>query len=106
MRRSSLSFFLLSLATCSISGQAQSYQPQQVYTCASAFVEGHAMYVAGGRDSYYGEPVGQMFSIDLSTPWSTSSPAYNRLVDGVIFVRAPNALVDSNNWFVLVNQTA
>ncbi|KAF9580812.1 hypothetical protein BGW38_002393, partial [Lunasporangiospora selenospora] len=47
---------------------------------ASAFEEGKALYVKGGLAvNFQGESQAQMFSIDLSIPWSTSSVPYKEI---------------------------
>ncbi|KAG0020414.1 hypothetical protein BGZ80_004225 [Entomortierella chlamydospora] len=100
MRPSSLPLFVLSLVACTISAQAQSYQPQLVYLPASVFVEGKALYVMGGYLFPNDTTVSQMFYLDLSTSWSTSSPVYKGLSDGVNTAQVPSALVDSNTWYI------
>ncbi|KAF9347012.1 hypothetical protein BGX26_001468, partial [Mortierella sp. AD094] len=106
MRPSSLPLFVLSLATCAISVQAQSYQPQQVYLPASVFVEGKALYVLGGYLFPNETTLSQMFYLDLSTSWSTTSPTYKRLADGINTAQVPSALVDSNTWCIFSGVSA
>ncbi|KAF9916438.1 hypothetical protein BX616_003757 [Lobosporangium transversale] len=63
------------------------------------------MYVLGGfggDDSL----MAQMFSIDLSKSWSTSSPAYKRMADGITDARFTSVLLPNNkDWFVISNST-
>ncbi|KAF9967975.1 hypothetical protein BGZ73_000298, partial [Actinomortierella ambigua] len=86
---------------------AQSYQPIPVRWPLSVFIEGQAMWVMGGMTNANDVLIGQMFSIDLSTSWSTSSPAYKRLPDGLVIGGMASALMaDNKNWFILSNSTA
>ncbi|KAF9352903.1 hypothetical protein BGX26_009319, partial [Mortierella sp. AD094] len=103
MRLLGLPFLLLSLAA--ITSHAQSYEPWAAYLSPSTFIENQAMYVVGGFNSSNGVLLGQMFSIDLSTSWSASSPAYKRLPDGITAARIANTLVDNNKWVLISNQT-
>ncbi|KAG0013066.1 hypothetical protein BGZ82_002307 [Podila clonocystis] len=65
------------------------------------------MWVMGGFINANDVLTGQMFSIDLSTSWSTSSPAYKRLPDGLVTRDIASALMaDNKNWFILSNSTA
>ncbi|KAK3805787.1 MAG: hypothetical protein J3Q66DRAFT_375529 [Benniella sp.] len=73
---------------------------------SSTFIENQAMYVLGGF-SFTNEDLGQMFWIDLSTSWNTSSPAYRRLPDGYPDAGFATVLLgDQKTWFVLSKQTA
>ncbi|KAF9127946.1 hypothetical protein BGW39_005457 [Mortierella sp. 14UC] len=86
---------------------AQSYQPIPVHWSLSVFIEGQAMWVMGGLNNVNDVLTGQMFSIDLSTSWNTSSPAYKRLPDGLVTRDMASALMaDNQNWFILSNSTA
>ncbi|KAF9079587.1 hypothetical protein BGX27_006220, partial [Mortierella sp. AM989] len=86
---------------------AQSYQPIPVHWPTSVFIEGQAMWVMGGLTNTNSVLTGQTFSIDLSTSWSTSSPAYKRLPDGLVSRDFASALMaDNRNWFILSNSTA
>jgi hypothetical protein len=65
------------------------------------------MWVMGGLINTNDMRTGQMFSIDLSTSWSTSNPAYKRLPDGLAdFAMANTLMADNQNWFILSNSTA
>ncbi|KAG0283915.1 Acyl-CoA-binding domain-containing protein 5 [Linnemannia gamsii] len=65
------------------------------------------MWVMGGLITTNDALTGQMFSIDLSTSWNTSSPVYKRLPDGLITRDMASALMaDNKNWFILSNSTA
>jgi hypothetical protein len=73
---------------------------------SSTFIENQAMYVLGGF-SFTNEDLGQMFWIDLSTSWNTSSPAYRRLPDGYPDAGFATVLLgDQKTWFVLSKQKA
>ncbi|KAF8941402.1 hypothetical protein BGZ58_009485 [Dissophora ornata] len=66
------------------------------------------MYVLGGyTDDSLNILVGQMFSLDLSKSWSTSSPAFKSLSDGKAGAAIANSLTaDNKNWFMINNKTA
>ncbi|KAF8941403.1 hypothetical protein BGZ58_009486 [Dissophora ornata] len=74
---------------------------------SSVFVEGRAMYIHGGTTTTTSTPLGQTFSIDLSTNWTTSQPAFKNLTDGFgDYKYASTFLSDNKSWFLLSNQTA
>ncbi|KAF9577257.1 hypothetical protein BGW38_007655 [Lunasporangiospora selenospora] len=59
---------------------AQGYIPHFTWICASAFEEGKAFYIKGGLSTRNREAgQAQMFSIDLSFPWETSSVPYKEI---------------------------
>jgi hypothetical protein len=65
------------------------------------------MWVMGGLINTNDALTGQMFSIDLSTSWSTSIPARKRLPDEMVTRDMASALTEDNkNWFILSNSTA
>jgi len=75
----------------------------------SVSIEGKAMYIQSGMN--YSDPmknpIGQTFSIDLSTSWKASSPPYKALPEGYVTGSMPSALFrDQKNWFIMVNKTA
>ncbi|KAG0354215.1 hypothetical protein BC939DRAFT_479645 [Gamsiella multidivaricata] len=85
---------------------AQGYIPSPTYQPASVFIEGQAMWVMGGRTISTDSLVPQMFSLDLSASWSTTSPSYKHLPDGYAERGIASTLTkDNQNWFLISNQT-
>ncbi|KAF9172580.1 hypothetical protein BGX21_009331 [Mortierella sp. AD011] len=84
--------------------EAQSFVPISVWGTTSTFQEGKSFIIQGGSAS--GVSIGQTFSIDLSTPWDTSSVPFVRLANGLSDYNHASALTNgSQTWFVLSNGT-
>ncbi|KAF9349403.1 hypothetical protein BGX26_012286 [Mortierella sp. AD094] len=84
--------------------EAQSFVPISAWGTTSTFQEGNRFIIQGGSSS--GNSIGQTFSIDLSTPWDTSSVPYKRLANGPSDYNHASALANGNQaWFVLSNGT-
>ncbi|KAG0062065.1 hypothetical protein BGZ92_006282, partial [Podila epicladia] len=69
----------------------------------SAFIDGKTMYVHGGFTNS-NQITAQSFSLDLSTSWDVTAPAYEKLPDGVRNANNPGALLnDSATLFILAD---
>ncbi|KAG0235413.1 hypothetical protein BGX31_004255 [Mortierella sp. GBA43] len=101
--------FILATALCTTtltSAQSQSFTPIVTYQALSAFVDGEALYVLGGR-SPTDTVLNQMFRLDLSTSWNTADPAFKKLPDGYGDYSMPSAIsADKQTWFVVSNGKA
>ena len=92
-------FFLFLLLTClphSPAVHAQFFRPK--YSTFSTFVEGRGLFIGGGKAS--GETtIAETFMIDLSTNWTTSSPKYEQLKDGLPVLSSSNTISpDGKLW--------
>jgi hypothetical protein len=95
---------LLQLAVIQLVAHAQqSYTPYITINPASVFIENQAMYVLGGQKLEFNTPFDQMFSIDLSTSWTTDAPLFKELnSNGIKVYGASNALLrDKKSWFIM-----
>jgi hypothetical protein len=93
-------------ATAFTHAESQPFTPTDAYQTLNTFIDGQALYVLGGKLSDE-LPLSQMFLLDLSTSWSTSSPAFKKLPDGYGDYSMPNALTsDQQTWFILSNGIA
>jgi len=97
----SLLLLLACLSPCPLT-HAQSYRPILVRDPSYSFVEGRALYIAGGSpDGASSLPVTQSFSIDLSVSWDTTSPKFDSLLEAPAVERAPSALsLDNKQWLM------
>jgi hypothetical protein len=100
---------LLLLISLSIPAHAQNYQPFLTVQSGNAFVEGKALYVLSGG-TVDGRVAQQTFTIDLSVPWNTTSPAYKQISLGSLAPMAnwfPTAMsADGQKWFALAKGEA
>ncbi|KAF9405741.1 hypothetical protein BGZ94_003391 [Podila epigama] len=82
----------------------QAWTPVTTWGMTYTFQEGRSLIINGGSNNT--DSVSQTFSIDLSTAWDTSAPAFTRLPDGPNdYKHASTMLKDGQNWFVLSNGT-
>ncbi|KAF9914416.1 hypothetical protein BX616_008366 [Lobosporangium transversale] len=81
---------------------AQPFGPTVLSSSTSVFIEGQALYVSGGADKN-NTPSPQAFSLDLSTPWSTSRPSYQKISDGgpADYAHPSALLADKQRWYIL-----
>ncbi|KAK3819713.1 MAG: hypothetical protein J3Q66DRAFT_335286, partial [Benniella sp.] len=91
-----LLFLLLTCSPHSPAVHAQYYRPK--YSTFSTFVEGRGLFIGGGKAS--GETtIAETFMIDLSTNWTTSSPKYEQLMDGLPVLGSSNTISpDGKLW--------
>ncbi|KAF9206425.1 hypothetical protein BGZ59_011672 [Podila verticillata] len=82
--------------------KAQSFTPVTTWGSTSAFVEGKALYIQGGVNSN-DDTTPQSYSIDLSTAWSTSSPAYKKLPNSVNDYLYPATLLNDNSTLYMIS---
>ncbi|KAF9367757.1 hypothetical protein CPB97_005350 [Podila verticillata] len=96
---------LLSFTNTFLLTHAQSYTPDTTWGSVSAFVEGKALYIQGGVNGT-GDAIPQSYSIDLSTAWDTSSPAYKMLPNGVTdYLHSATLLNDNTTLYMISNAT-
>ncbi|KAG0292699.1 hypothetical protein BGZ97_005525 [Linnemannia gamsii] len=106
-----ISFALFALYPSSIlfTHAQQQYTPTTLYRPQSAFTEGKALYVHGGRALALTDgnpPSNQTFLLDLSTPWSTDSPIFRQLASGFPSEGATSALYNNKHtWYLSSNQS-
>ncbi|KAG9066884.1 hypothetical protein KI688_012796 [Linnemannia hyalina] len=83
----------------------QQYTPTTYYGSQSAFAEGKAIYIHGGRAvlTDANPPSNQTFLLDLSTPWSIESPVFRQLASGFPSEGATSALYNNKNTWYLSN---
>ncbi|KAG0021876.1 hypothetical protein BGZ81_008754 [Podila clonocystis] len=110
-RRSSWTFLplllggFLFLNTFLLFTQAQSYTPFTTWGSVSAFVEGVALYVQGGVIAT-NSTTSQSYSLDLSTAWNVSSPAFKKLPPGVDdYLHLGALLTDLSTLYMISNGT-
>ncbi|KAF9356126.1 hypothetical protein BGX34_010089 [Mortierella sp. NVP85] len=78
------------------------FRPAVTYDPYYSFVDGQALYVAGGLDVLGGPlATSQSFAINLTVSWNTSSPVFVQLSEAPALDRAPSALsADGKQWMV------
>ncbi|KAK3819622.1 MAG: hypothetical protein J3Q66DRAFT_438775 [Benniella sp.] len=106
MRRgTSFAPLLLLIGSLSISRTTlaqKPFRPASTYDPFYSFVDGQALYVAGGLDVLGGPiPTSQSFAINLTVSWNTSSPVFVQLSEAPAFDKAASALsADGKQWMV------
>ncbi|KAG0022857.1 hypothetical protein BGZ82_010892 [Podila clonocystis] len=110
-RRSSWTFFapllggFLFLNTLLLFTHAQSYTPFTTWGSVSVFIEGKALYVQGGVTAT-NSTTSQSYSLDLSTAWDVSSPAFKKLPPGVDdYLHLGALLTDNSTLYMISNAT-
>lgn len=98
----SLLGLLLSLNTLLLSTHAQSFTPITTWGSVSVYIEGKALYVQGGVDDT-NSTTPQSYSLDLSTAWDVSSPAFKKLPPGVNDYLHPGALLNDNSTLYMIS---
>lgn len=100
--------FILSLHYAIFIVHAQtSWLPTPSYQANSVFIEGKAFYIQAGLSNTQSKAVQQIFSIDLSKPFNTSSPPYTQMSGGPNVGRIPNTLArNGSDWFFRVSNVA
>ncbi|KAG0271340.1 hypothetical protein BGZ95_000854 [Linnemannia exigua] len=96
---------LLSLYPSATHGQQQ-FTPATYYGSQSAFVEGKALYIHGGRALYMTEanpPSDQTFFLDLSSNWSTDKPVFRQLPRAYPSEGSTSTLFNNKNTWYLYN---
>ncbi|KAG0309189.1 hypothetical protein BGZ98_004714 [Dissophora globulifera] len=107
LHRYTIHAFFCCLITTTYTHAQSTFQPTSVWGMSSVFIEGKSMYIHGGTAATTSPPIGQTFSIDLSTNWNTSQPTFKKLADDFSDYKYASALMsDNQNWFLLSNQTA
>ncbi|KAK3839968.1 MAG: hypothetical protein J3R72DRAFT_447082 [Linnemannia gamsii] len=96
---------LLSLYPSTIHAQQQ-FTPTTFYGTQSAFVEGKALYIHGGRalvQSAANPPSDQTFLLDLSTSWSTDKPVFRQLPAEYPSEGSTSTIFNNKNTWYLYN---
>ncbi|KAK3805869.1 MAG: hypothetical protein J3Q66DRAFT_375610 [Benniella sp.] len=97
-----LAYILTLLTLSSILVRAQSYQPTIATQTASAFIDGHGLFILSGVTPSHSLSY-QTFMIDLSVSWNTNSPVYKPLSIGPLQSYSPSAIsADGDKWFTMV----
>ncbi|KAG0094265.1 hypothetical protein BGZ93_007423, partial [Podila epicladia] len=94
--------FLLSLNTLLLFTHAQAFTPETTWGSVSAFIEGKALYIQGGATPA-NLTTSQSYSLDLSTAWDVSSPAFKKLPPGVDDYLHASALLNDNTTLYMIS---
>ncbi|KAF9961982.1 hypothetical protein BGZ65_009928 [Modicella reniformis] len=70
------------------------------------FIEGRALYVGGGKEFGTIFTTAQVFEIDLSVSWNTSSPVYHELKPSFAMRKLPSTISsDEKQWVVVYSDS-
>ncbi|KAK3833691.1 MAG: hypothetical protein J3R72DRAFT_477966 [Linnemannia gamsii] len=75
------------------------FTPKPRYHAESVFIERQKLFIHGGIEQDIALLSSQTFYIDLSRPWTTSSPIYGKLANGPAAMGSTTALSDYGLWY-------
>lgn len=98
------SFLLLLLSTPTHAQQA--FTPIPYFYSHSNFIEKVALYVHGGKTNTNANSSDQTFYLDLSRPWSTSSPVFISIASKFPSQGTTSTLINNNSeWLMIYGKT-
>ncbi|KAF9151093.1 hypothetical protein BG015_007103 [Linnemannia schmuckeri] len=84
----------------------QAFTPIPYFYSHSNFIENVALYVHGGKTNTNAVSSDQTFYLDLSRPWSTSSPVFISIASKFPSQGTTSTLINNNSeWLMIFNRT-
>ncbi|KAG0058517.1 hypothetical protein BGZ89_001213 [Linnemannia elongata] len=98
---------LLCLLLSTPTNAQQAFTPIPYFYSHSNFIEKVALYVHGGKTNTNANSSDQTFYLDLSRPWSTSSPVFISIASKFPSQGTTSTLINNNSeWLMIYDRTA